>query len=61
MEQGYYLEVTVHQFLDGVITLAKDFSDLTLFWDNSSLYCFHPSGLKHGGQLDNEVMECILF
>ena len=40
--------------------LFNDFSDLTLFLDNS-FYNFHPVRLKHGGQLDYEVMQCILF
>ena len=29
--------------------------DLTLFPDNSS-YSVHPIGMKHGEQLDNEMM-----
>ena len=45
---------------DRVITLFKDFSDLSLFLDNSS-YSFHPIVLKHGGQLDFEMMQGILF
>ena len=31
----------------------------TLFPDNS--YSFHPIVLKLGGQLDHEVIQCILF
>ena len=36
------------------------FSDLTLFPGNFS-YSFHPIGLKHGGQVDYEVMQRICF
>ena len=46
---AFCLEVTVHQILI-VITLVLDFSDLTLFPDNSS-YSFHLIGLKHGNTM----------
>ena len=45
---------------DKVVTLLKDFSVLTLFLDNES-FSFHPIGFQHGGQLDYEVMQRILF
>ena len=45
---------------DRVITLFKDFSDFTLFPDDSS-YGFHPIVLKHCGHLDYEVVQRILF
>ena len=48
--RAYCFAVTVHQ----IITLFKDFSDLTLFLDNS--YKFHLIGLKHGEQLDYELL-----
>ena len=54
----YCFELMVYKILI-VITLFKGFSDLTLFPDNS--YSFHPIRLKHGGQLDCEVMQYILF
>ena len=44
--------MTVHQILI-VITLFNDFSDLTLFLDNS--YSFHSIVLNDCGQLDFEL------
>ena len=41
-----------------VITPFNNISDWTLFPGNSS-YSFHSIGLKHGGQLDYEVMQRI--
>ena len=52
-------EVTVYQ-ISIVIMLFNYFLDMTLFPDNSSC-SFHLNGLKHGGQLDYEVMRCILI
>ena len=54
---AYCFEVTIHQIFI-VITFLKIFQT-TLSLDNS--YSFHPIRLKHGGQLDNEVMQGILF
>ena len=46
---------------DIFITLLKDFfSDLTSFLDNSS-NSFHPIELKHGGQLDCNVVQRIFI
>ena len=56
---AYCFEARVHQILI-VITLFNDFSVLILLPDNSS-YSFRPIGLKHGGQLDYEVMQRIVF
>ena len=56
----YCFEVTVHQILIELLRFFYDLSDLTLFLDNSS-YSFHRILLKLGGQLDHEVVQCILF
>ena len=45
---------------DRDITRFKQFFRLDFFLDNSS-YSFHLIGLKHGGQIDHEVMQNILF
>ena len=57
---AYCCAVTVHQILIRVFSLLKDFSDLTLFLDIFS-YSFHPTGLKHGGELDYEVMQRVVL
>ena len=54
-------QVTVHQIsivFHGYNT--PSFFDLTWFWENF-FYSFHPTELKHAGQLDYEVMQQILF
>ena len=56
---SYCSEVAVHQILIRVIALFKDFSNLTLFLGNSCN--FQLIGLKHGKQLDYEVMQSIVF
>ena len=56
----YCFEVTVHQILIELLCFFYDLSDLTLFLDNSS-YSFHPILFKLGGQLDHEMVQCILF
>ena len=45
---------------DRIIMLLNNFSELTLFLDNSS-YSFHLIELKHSGQLEYEYMQRILF
>ena len=52
---AYCFEVMVHQILIELLHFLKIFQT-TLFLDNCS-YCFLLIGLKHGGQLDNEVMQ----
>ena len=53
-------EVIVHQILLELLWFLMIFQTLTSFPDNAS-YSFHPIRLKHGGQLDYEVMQCIVF
>ena len=49
----YCFEVTLIEFIQFLTVFRLDL-------DNSS-YSFHPIRLKHGGQLDYEVMQGILF
>ena len=56
--RAYYFEVNVHQILIESL-LCKDCSDMTSFLANS--YSFHQIGWKLGGQLDYEVVQCLLF
>ena len=45
---------------DRVIMIFKDFSDLTLFADNS-FYSYHPIRLKHCEMLGYEMMQSIVL